>query len=291
MQVVPNRTRALRTVLFALALVGGAASSQAQPHRAGVVTAVHGTATVTRGSLARPLSLKFRDDVFAHDRITTGEASHARILLGGAAVVSVRERSVVTITETPRLSTIDVGSGAVALSVAKERLRPGDALDIRTPNAVAGIRGTVIVAEVDADTTRFTLLTGKVEVRAAGASVTLLPLQALAVVGPGRPGAVRPVTPADARAVARRFRLPVTGAPKDANEWIAGDQVDRAAATLREPGARRVDPLDTVGPRGRRLDTDDKDKRDKEPRVRGITPPTVPAPAPPAISKGRAKKD
>src|SRR5882762_5018312 len=154
MHVVPNRTRALRTVRFVLALLGAATSGQAQPHKAGVVTAVHGTATVTRASLARPLSLKFRDDVFVHDRITTGEASHARILLGGAAVVSVRERSVVTITETPRRSTIDVASGAVALSVAKDRLRPGDALDIRTPNAVAGIRGTVIVAEVDGGTSR-----------------------------------------------------------------------------------------------------------------------------------------
>jgi hypothetical protein len=197
-------------------------------------------------------------------------------------VVSVRERSVVTITETPRRSTIDVASGAVALSVAKDRLRPGDALDIRTPNAVAGIRGTVIVAEVDGGTSRFTLLTGKVDVRAAGASVTLLPLQAVAVVGPGRPDAVRPVTPAGASAVARRFRLPVARAPKDASEWIAGDQVDRAVATLREPGGRRTDPLDAVGRRERKLDTNDKDKGDKAPRT---------VPVPPAISKGRARKN
>src|SRR5262249_7240128 len=56
------------------------------------------------------------------------------------------------------------------------RMKPGETIEIRTPNAVAGIRGTIVVVEVDqttaqaspnpaAFTTRFTVLHGEVLVR------------------------------------------------------------------------------------------------------------------------------
>ena len=62
--------------------------------RAGVVTTPQGTASVARTTESRPL--KFKDDIFVQDRITTGDDSIARTLLGGKAVVTVRERSVLT---------------------------------------------------------------------------------------------------------------------------------------------------------------------------------------------------
>src|SRR5207344_1727505 len=132
--------------------------------------------------------LKFKDNIFVQDRITTGEDSIVRILLGGKAVVTVRERSVLTISETPTTATVEVGSGKVAVAVAKERMRAGDSVEVKTPNAVAGIRGTVLIAEVSQDpagraNTQFTLLTGIVDVsgldattgRPVGARVTLQP--------------------------------------------------------------------------------------------------------------------
>jgi len=151
------------------------ASAFAQPTKAGVVTAMLGTVTVSRASLSQPVPLKFKDDVFAQDRVVTGDDSVARILLGGRAVVTVRERTSLTITEVPRVSTIDVGEGRAAIAVVKERMKPGETVEIRTPNAVAGIRGTIVVVEVDrttpaaqgpaAFTTRFTIITGEVLVR------------------------------------------------------------------------------------------------------------------------------
>src|SRR6266550_8762570 len=142
------RIQWVRLALVAL-VVAAPASAFAQPTKAGVVTTVHGTATVSRASLSQPVPLKFKDDVFAQDRVSTGDDSVARILLGGRAIVTVRERSSLAITEVPHVSTIDVGVGRAAITVAKERMKPGETIEIRTPNAVAGIRGTIVVVEVD----------------------------------------------------------------------------------------------------------------------------------------------
>jgi hypothetical protein len=119
----------------------------AQATKAGVVTTLEGHVTVTRVTLA-PQPLKFKDDVFVDDKVTTGDQSIARMLLGGNAVVTVRERSTLTITEVPGKATIDLQAGKIALAVAKDKMRQGESIEIRAANAVAGIRGTVVVAEV-----------------------------------------------------------------------------------------------------------------------------------------------
>ena len=140
-----------RGILAALLVGTGLAAPcvvQAQPPKAGVITTLEGNVTATRAAVPQPVALKFKDDVFLQDRIATGEQSLARMLLGGKAVVTVRERSVVTITEIPGRSTVEIDSGKFALSVARERMRPGEVIEIRTPNAIAGVRGSVIVTEV-----------------------------------------------------------------------------------------------------------------------------------------------
>ena len=120
----------------------------AQTTKAGVVTTLEGNVTAVRAVMSQPVLLKFRDDVFLQDRVVTGDQSFARLLLGGKAVISIRERSVVTITEVPGRSTVEIESGKIALSVARDRMVPGEVINIKTPNAVAGVRGTVVVAQV-----------------------------------------------------------------------------------------------------------------------------------------------
>ena len=134
-------------LVFALVLP---VAARAQGTPAGVVTRLEGTVTATRASLPQPMALKFKDGVFVNDRIVTGDQSIVRMLLGGKAVVTVRERSSLTITEVPGRSTVNLESGKIALAVARERMRAGDSIEIRTPNAVAGIRGTVVIADYKA---------------------------------------------------------------------------------------------------------------------------------------------
>jgi hypothetical protein len=139
-QVLTLAVAALLVALFPL-------PSHAQVQPVGVVTTLTGRADVTRATLSQPLLLKFKDDVFERDRIATAEKSIVRVLLGGKAIVTVRELSVLTITEEPGRATIDLTSGKIAVAVAKQRMRPGETLDVRTPNVVAAVRGTVFVVE------------------------------------------------------------------------------------------------------------------------------------------------
>ena len=113
---------------------------------AGVVTGVSGQVTVSRTE-ATPLPLRFKDEVFLRDRISTAERSLARLLLDQKALITVRELSELVITEQSGRSTVDLGAGKIAIGVARRRMRPGEIVEIRTQNAVAAIRGTVVVAE------------------------------------------------------------------------------------------------------------------------------------------------
>src|SRR5881628_400765 len=133
---------------LALAVYLLPATAFAQATKAGVVTTLEGNVTAARTVASQPVVLKFKDDVFLQDRVVTGEQSFARLLLGGKAVVSIRERSAVTITEVPGRSTVEIESGKIALSVARERMLPGEVINIKTPNAIAGVRGTVVVAQL-----------------------------------------------------------------------------------------------------------------------------------------------
>jgi hypothetical protein len=65
----------------------------------GVVTTLAGMVTVARATLPAPLPLRFKDDVFIRDHIVTAEKSVVRVLLGGKALVTVRELSSLTINE------------------------------------------------------------------------------------------------------------------------------------------------------------------------------------------------
>src|ERR1051325_10032728 len=142
---MPRLTALLTVIAFLAAPLSTFAQ---QPNRAGVVTTLEGNVTATRATAA-PTPLHFKDAVFLQDRIATAEQSLARMLLGGKAVVTIRERSVLTITEIPGRSTIEIDSGKFALAVAREKMRPGEVIEIRTPNAIAGVRGTVVVTEVE----------------------------------------------------------------------------------------------------------------------------------------------
>jgi hypothetical protein len=114
----------------------------------GVVSTISGQATISRVALPQPVPLQFKDSVFDRDRISTAENSTVRVLMGGKALVTVRELSVLTITEEMNRSTVDLQSGKVALGVLHQKMRPGESIEVRTHNAVAAVRGTVIVVEV-----------------------------------------------------------------------------------------------------------------------------------------------
>lgn len=204
----------------------------------GVVTTLSGTATVARASLSRPLPLRFKDDVFLEDRISTAEKSTVRVLLGGKALVTVRELSVLTITETPGHSTIDLISGKIAVAVARQRMAPGERIEIHTPNAVAAVRGTVLVMEVipgSQATTHLSVARGLVDLfRKAPPGGPAMPvggLQSLSLVG-GAPGQLRNLTLDQLQALFADLMSDPQFAdtPDDLLDTLVGGEQQRAAA-------------------------------------------------------------
>src|SRR5438876_8224656 len=161
------------------------------PEKVGSVTTLVGNVTARRVILPESVPLKFKDDVFYEDTITTGDQSLARVLLGGKSIVTIRERSVLTITESPGRSFVNLESGKIGLAVARDRLAPGESVDIRTPNAVIGVRGTVVVTEVLPGASNIYFLRGSGECsvldprtrRPIGAPVIVKPFEAFKVVG------------------------------------------------------------------------------------------------------------
>ncbi len=133
--------------------------------KAGTVTLVIGNATVERGTPAEVKPVHFRDPVYVQDSITTGEESFVRVLMGRKALVTVSEMSVLTITEDLHQATINLNSGFIGLSVARKRMDDGEYIEIRTPHAVAAVRGTKVIAEVPTpNITRVTVIEGHVDV-------------------------------------------------------------------------------------------------------------------------------
>jgi len=182
------------------------AAAQAE-ESAGVVTTINGDATLIRAvAAARPVSLKMRDEIFVRDRIDTQQHSLVRVLLGGKALITVRELSVLSVTEEAGRVTVNLQSGKVGVAVVKGRMRPGEVIEIRSPNATAAVRGTVFVVEVDpvkagmatpVTTTRVHLFQGALDVSArldpSQPAVRLAELQSVVVAG-NTLGSVRPLT-------------------------------------------------------------------------------------------------
>ena len=142
-----TRPRLGSLALLALLATAPAPAAAQVPRSMGVVTSLSGEATVARTPAPQPLPLRFKDDVFTRDRISTAQKSIVRVLLGGKSLVTVRELSVLSVTDEADRSTVDVDTGKIAMGVVRQRMRPGEAVRIRTHNAIVSIRGTVVVVD------------------------------------------------------------------------------------------------------------------------------------------------
>jgi len=230
------RTKILAMVA-ALTCMSPVLASAQSDESAGVVTTVNGDATLIRAvAAAQPVSLRMRDEIFVRDRIQTRERSLVRVLLGGKALITVRELSVLTVTEEAGRVTVDLQSGKVGVAVVKARMRPGEIIEIRSPNATAAVRGTVFVVEVDpmqpgqagsapATTTRVHLFHGALDVSArldpAQPTVRLAELQSVVVAGNSL-GAVKPISRDAVATLTADLKPRQVGTPDAPSEFTGG---------------------------------------------------------------------
>ncbi|HEY3099176.1 MAG TPA: FecR domain-containing protein [Methylomirabilota bacterium] len=140
-------------LLIALPSLAGA---QTQP--VGAIAALVGEGTITHAVRAERAPAKVRDEVYVRDRIETAQRSVIRVLMGGRVTITIRERSIVTITDDPMRTRVDLESGTLAFKVHEGGLRAGEVAELLTPNTVTGIRGSLVIAEVSGTDSDVTVL-------------------------------------------------------------------------------------------------------------------------------------
>ncbi len=124
-------------------------TAMAQAPHAGVVTGLQGSTSVVRVATAQPQALAVKDEILAGDQIVTGDVSQARLLLGYGALLTVYPRSALTIGADSGGSPLTLTSGVVLYHVLRERMPAGAVYEVRTPNAVVRLRGTVVRVAID----------------------------------------------------------------------------------------------------------------------------------------------
>ncbi len=253
----------------------------------GVVTTMDGRANVARPALTVPLALKFKDDVFGRDRISTQENSLVRVLLGGKAILTVRELSQVTISEEPGRAVVTLPDGKVVLAVAKQRLRPGESIEIRTPNAVAAVRGSsmsVTHVASRADTVAI-CGSGDCTYQFAGGPTNVLP--------PGQAGKNAQIVQATQNEMRDAFSVPTAVAhsePADTvTDGIMNGEMDKATGVAYFANGV-TPPIQLFGPNLPTPTVPQPQHTPLPPSGPALAPSTPPSPPPPAPGDGSAPK-
>jgi hypothetical protein len=178
-----------------LALLGGVLPAIAVAGEAGLVVRVNGAPTVQRAGKTE--MLKRGDSVFTADVIETDAGSKIKVLLNDDSVLAIGPKSRVNLSD----FVVDATSRSVRLQVLAGRFKIAIArffgghtdYEIRTPTAVAGVRGTVLWGDTELDA--ICALEGKIEVRpltGAGAPAQLSAGECVSQMASGKTATLKP---------------------------------------------------------------------------------------------------
>jgi hypothetical protein len=132
------------TLAFLMLLMFGNVPSAGAAQPVAVVSTLSGDVTVARSGSAAPL--KFKDEAFRDDIIRTADQSTVRLLLRAKALLTVQQRSILTLGEEQGNLTVRLETGQIGVSVAGQRLQAGEVLQIETSNVQAAFgHGNVVV--------------------------------------------------------------------------------------------------------------------------------------------------
>jgi len=145
-----------RALVLSLCL-GGLAWAQSP---AGTVAALQGRADAQAAGQSAWRALALKNDVFVGERVRTADASRLKLLMRDDSVLTLGPRSELTIdqqvvkgdggaaADTSRLGAL---VGSVRAVVTDRYGSRGSSFEVKTPTAVAGVRGTGFVVLIDAD--------------------------------------------------------------------------------------------------------------------------------------------
>jgi hypothetical protein len=134
--------------LAAAFVLAGSMCAAGEVAPAGLVTALSGRAQVKRLPAPATVSVQPNDAVYRGDTFSTAERAVVRLLLEKRTRLTIREFSVVTIPGPADSSTVNIERGSLGMALARGLFRMGEEIRVRTPNAVAALRGTMLIVEV-----------------------------------------------------------------------------------------------------------------------------------------------
>lgn len=144
--------------------------------------AVTGRVYIRAEGEKRAIPAKKGDTLIYGDSVKTGPKSVAHILFSDAAAVLVQENSRLTLQGSPDHTTVKFSIGEFLVGV-KKHLTAGQSFRVKTPAAVAAVRGTLFWGKVEKDgTTTFAGLGRTISVRSKGKTVIVKSGQKTSVV-------------------------------------------------------------------------------------------------------------
>jgi hypothetical protein len=130
---------------LALLLVLGAAPSFAQD---ATLSNVSGPVFVRAEGAAKDLPAKGGEQLIYGDAVKTGPGGTAHLLLGDRGAVLVRENSFFVLQGNSQNTTLRFTFGEFLIGL-RRKLEPGQTFKVRTPAAVAAVRGTLFWGKTD----------------------------------------------------------------------------------------------------------------------------------------------
>ncbi len=129
----------------------------------GIIKFYSGSVKVITASGAKNAELKLI--LYNNDKIITGNSSRADIQLGDFGIIRIAENSETTlkaILDKAEEYTAKLNSGEILCKI--EKLKKGQSVNIETPTAVAGVRGTTFLVKSQKDKSEVAVADGKVSV-------------------------------------------------------------------------------------------------------------------------------
>jgi FecR protein len=152
-----------RLIKVSLAIGVWTFSGVVAAHAAGIglVAGIRGEATVRHERDTKAQQLKFKDDLFWQDTLSTGTDANLRLLIQQKNVITMKELTQLQLREdlvgpnqAKKKSVVDLVAGTVRVVVDKEALKDSD-YEVRTNMAVAAIRGSDVVGQTGKDRVKF----------------------------------------------------------------------------------------------------------------------------------------
>jgi hypothetical protein len=234
-------------LLLFVVLLGTAGMSWGQtPDRIGTVLAVQGTAEVQAQNATTWEALRFRDAIYLNDTVRTAENGQVKVLLRDETILTLAERSEMRFTEflltqNQRRTLVDLALGKLRV-LTTTFFGGGSAVEVRTPNTVAGVRGTIfVVIFTPPDTTEVISFDREVSARHLNPAIPEIELVPpnfrTSVIGARPPERATELSPAERQALEQDLQtteqVPAEVQPTDRREQgrsARGEGVQTAAA-------------------------------------------------------------